>query len=163
MLVRYEGPPDQYDFEVAQALALARDHATDRLPDQRDGAGDGATVEVTNPATDAPAELEPGRVYDLPARLAEHRLETSAHWTRVARIADLPDAELHRLAGERGVTGRSKLSGRELAKAVSAATPATLPDPDPPAEGGAAPAGGGAPAPAPAATPAAATTTGVTT
>lgn len=139
MLVVYEGPPDSYDAEVAQALVLGREHTTVELPDNREGAAENATILATDPASDASGWLEPGRVYDLPPRLAEARLETSAWWAKVTKIADLTDEQLRRLAAERGVEGRSKMSGKELAKAVSSATPATLPDPSPPSE---APAGG---------------------
>lgn len=163
MLLVYEGPPDSYDPDVARALAAARVDVDVELPDSRPGAAEGATVTVTNPGSEASGYLEPGRVYDLPTRLAEHRLETSAHWHRVSKIGDLTQEQLQRLAAERGVEGRSKLTGKELAKAVSSAPSATLPDPDPET---AAPAGGDtAPAvAAPAgATTAAATTAGGTT
>lgn len=139
MLVVYEGPPDSYDAEVAQALALGREHTTVELPDDREGAAENATIVATDTASDASGWLEPGRVYDLPPRLAEARLETSAWWSKVTKVADLNDAQLHRLAAERDVKGRTKLKGKELAKAVASATPATLPDPSPPSE---APAGG---------------------
>jgi hypothetical protein len=136
MLLVYEGPPDAYDSEVAQALSLARDHATVELPDERPGAAEDATITATDVAGDASGYLEPGRVYDLPGRLAHARLETSAWWTRVTKISD---EQLRRLAAERGVKGRTKLDRKDLAKAVSQATAATLPDPSPPTE---APAGG---------------------
>lgn len=169
MLVVYEGPPDSYDAEVAQAFVLGREHTTIELPDNREGAAENATIVATDPASEASGWLEPGRVYDLPPRLAEARLETSAWWSKVTKIADLTDAQLRRLAAERDVTGRTKLNGKALAKAVASATPATLPDPSPPTE---APAGGDTSptpgtttpaAPAPAAPPAAATPTATTT
>lgn len=169
MLLVYEGPPDSYDPEVAAAIAAAREHATIELPDEREGAGEGATITATDVAPQAASGyLEPGRVYDLPTRLAEARLETSAWWSHVERIADLSDEQLRSLAHERNVPGRSKLKGKELARAVSAASPATLPDPAPDAS---APAGGDTSPPADAtaagatAAPATTTTTtpGVTT
>lgn len=155
MLIRYEGPLDQYDHEVGQALALARQSVVVELPAQHDGAQEGDVVLATDPASEASSRLEPGRVYDLPARMAEHRLETSAHWSKVTKIADLPIEELRRLAAERDVEGRSKMDAKQLAKAVSAAAPATAPDPQPEAAepagtaGGAPSTAGGAPAPAP--------------
>lgn len=161
MLVVYEGPPDSYDAEVAQALVLGREHTTIELPDDREGAAENATIVATDPASEASGWLEPGRVYDLPPRLANARLETSAWWTKVTKIADLNVEQLTRLARERGVEGRSNATTQKaLAKAVSDAEPATLPDPSPPSE---APAGGEtSPTPGsttPAAPPAATTTT----
>lgn len=165
MLIRYTGPPDQADSEIAAAFALARADKTTELPDSRPGAAEGATVTVSDVAGDAPAILEPGRVYDLPPRMATHRLETSAHWEKVTKIADLPVAELRRIAGDRGVEGRSEMDAKKLAKAVSAAPAATLPEPSPEtaAPAGGAPAPAGSPTAAPTTAPAAAPTTATPT
>lgn len=140
-LLVYEGPPDSFDSEVGHALALAREGRTVELPDDRQGAEEGATITATD-VDEASGFLEPGRVYDLPPRLAKARLETSAWWSRVTKLDELSEEQLHRLARDRGVKGRTKLKGKELVKAIREASPATLPDPSPVDEG--APAGGDA-------------------
>ena len=139
MLVVYEGPPDSYDSEVAQALAAARESTIIELPDEREST-DTDTLLATDTGGEASGYLEPGRVYDLPPRLAVARLETSAWWSRVSKISSLSVEQLHQLAGDRGVKGHTKLNAKELAKAVSSAPPATLPDPAPAED--VAPAGG---------------------
>lgn len=115
MNVRYTGPPDTVNRDVAAALADRAEPSEVQLE-----AHDGRTVAATDTGG-APVELVPGQVYDLPAELARRLVRSSAHWARVQNYDDLPHDELRRMAAGRGVEGRSGMTKPELVAALRGA------------------------------------------
>lgn len=116
-LVRYEGPPDSYNHDVAVALAATRVDVDVTVEDTREAPTPHGTVTVT----DSPAVtgmLEPGKVYDLPADLATQLVETSAHFHRVTDYSKLTKKQLLDVAAEHGIEGRSKMTADELVAAL---------------------------------------------
>lgn len=62
--------------------------------------------------------LEPGRVYQVSAELADRLVESSAMWERVSDFDDLNVTQLRALAKERGIEGGSKLNRDALIAAL---------------------------------------------
>lgn len=116
MLVRYEGPPDQVNHDVALAIAARRDDVEIELENQLESV-DGDTVRATG-TEPASALLEHGTVYDLPAKLATQLVATSAWWSRVTDFDKMTKSQLEDLAAEREIEGRSKMTKPELVKAL---------------------------------------------
>lgn len=128
MLVRYDGPPDQVNHEVARSLAAQREPEVFELENQLETVP-GETVTVTGTGGEASAVLEPGRAYNLPRELAEGLVATSQWWTRVTDYEKLSKDALLELAAEREIDGRSTMTKTELVKALRDAPSPPAPDP----------------------------------
>lgn len=151
VLAKYDGPTGQVSFEVANALAAQREHATVELQNQLDTVP-GETVLGTDLGGEASAVLEPGRVYNLPQELAERLIDSSFWWSRVHDYEKLTKAALLDLAAERDIEGRSEMSKAQLVEALR-----STPTPPPPEVDAEQQGGGGPTAPTGTTAPAAAT------
>jgi hypothetical protein len=93
--VVYDGPPDQVNREVGDALRAASE---------------------TGEASDI---LEPG-VYDLPTELADRLVASNAAWSRVTSYERLSVAELKDIARDLEIEGFSSMTKAQLVEAIRA-------------------------------------------